>query len=216
MAELRSGSGAAEVEVFTGGLVSTNAYLVRLAGEDVLVDAPAGVAGWVDALGARPRALLLTHQHFDHVEGVAELVRSTGCRVFAWAPYSEELNLSRLFATATGLGLDVEPFGVDSVLQGRTRLGSSDGAGADWDLLYLPGHSPDSVAYFLPSEGWLFGGDVLMAGGVGRSDFPGGDGARLVGGIREKVFPLGDDVVVFPGHGPLTTVGDERVSNPFL
>jgi glyoxylase-like metal-dependent hydrolase (beta-lactamase superfamily II) len=83
-------------------------------------------------------------------------------------------------------------------------------------VLEVPGHCPGSLCFFALDERVLFGGDVLFAGGVGRWDLPGGDGELLFAGIREKVLPLGDDVRVLPGHGPATTIGVERRTNPYL
>jgi glyoxylase-like metal-dependent hydrolase (beta-lactamase superfamily II) len=88
--------------------------------------------------------------------------------------------------------------------------------GIDFKVLLVPGHCPGSLCFLWKKEHILFGGDVLFAGGVGRWDLPGGDAELLFHGIREKVFPLGDDITVLPGHGPATKIGIERRSNPFL
>jgi len=88
--------------------------------------------------------------------------------------------------------------------------------GRDFQVLLVPGHCPGSLCFLDKQERILFGGDVLFAGGVGRWDLPGGDGELLFRGIKEKVFPLGDDVTVLPGHGPATKVGIERETNPYV
>ncbi|MFQ3577978.1 MAG: MBL fold metallo-hydrolase [Verrucomicrobiia bacterium] len=88
--------------------------------------------------------------------------------------------------------------------------------GATFALFHIPGHSPGSVAFYLPAHGLLVGGDVLFAGGIGRWDLPGGNGALLVQGIKQKLFPLPEDTLLLPGHGPTTTIGRERATNPFL
>jgi glyoxylase-like metal-dependent hydrolase (beta-lactamase superfamily II) len=112
-----------------------------------------------------------------------------------------------------GLAWEVEPIspGVEVVAMESWREG-----GVEFQILEVPGHCPGSLCFFEKSERVLFGGDVLFAGGVGRWDLPGGDRDLLLGGIREKLLTLGDDVRVFPGHGPETTIGDERASNPYL
>jgi glyoxylase-like metal-dependent hydrolase (beta-lactamase superfamily II) len=112
-----------------------------------------------------------------------------------------------------GLAWEVEPIspGVGVVAMESWREG-----GVEFQILEVPGHCPASLCFFEKSERVLFGGDVLFAGGVGRWDLPGGDRDLLLGGIREKLLTLGDDVRVFPGHGPETTIGDERASNPYL
>ena len=88
--------------------------------------------------------------------------------------------------------------------------------GIDFQVLLVPGHCPGSLCFLWKSQRILFGGDVLFAGGVGRWDLPGGDGQELFYGIRKKIFPLGDDVTVLPGHGPATKVGVERDTNPYV
>jgi hydroxyacylglutathione hydrolase len=88
--------------------------------------------------------------------------------------------------------------------------------GVDFRVLLVPGHCPGSLCFLEKTERILFGGDVLFAGGVGRWDLPGGDGELLFSGIRNKLFPLGDDVTVLPGHGPATKIGIERRTNPYV
>jgi len=86
----------------------------------------------------------------------------------------------------------------------------------DFQVLEVPGHCPGSLCFLRKKDGVLFGGDVLFAGGVGRWDLPGGDRELLLGGIRRKLLPLGDGIRVLPGHGPATTLGEERLHNPYL
>jgi len=93
---------------------------------------------------------------------------------------------------------------------------SCDFLGLDFEILDVPGHCPGSLCFFSRENELLVGGDVLFAGGVGRWDLPGGDGDLLFSGIREKLYSLGENVVVLPGHGPSTTIGAERRSNPFV
>ena len=197
----------------TGGIAATNAYLISLPFGNVLVDAPEGVAEWLAEHGASVAALWLTHQHFDHVMDVAAVKAAHGCPIYSWAPYSAELTLERLFGAVAGLSMSVPPFVVDHVLGGEPRL---ELAGVDCQLFHIPGHSPDSVCYFLPEHGLLFGGDVLFQGSIGRTDFPGGSFAQLTQGIRARLWLLGGATRVLPGHGPETTIGEERASNPFV
>jgi len=109
--------------------------------------------------------------------------------------------------------------GVESFLPDE-RIDPADGRidllGSSFQVYHVPGHSPDSLCFLHRESGLLFGGDVLFAGGIGRTDFPGGDHGLLISGIREKLFPMGDDVCVLSGHGPVTTIGEERRSNPFV
>jgi glyoxylase-like metal-dependent hydrolase (beta-lactamase superfamily II) len=89
-------------------------------------------------------------------------------------------------------------------------------AGERWELFHVPGHSPDSLCFYLPGEKLLFGGDVLFLDGVGRTDFPGGSFEQLAVGIETKLWPLPEDTKVYPGHGPATSIGRERVRNPYV
>src|SRR6266496_2763596 len=88
--------------------------------------------------------------------------------------------------------------------------------GADFEVLEIPGHCPGSLCFFSPKDKLFIGGDVLFAGSIGRGDLPGGDIDLLITGIRKKLFPLGDDVTILPGHGPPTKIGIERKTNPFV
>ena len=119
----------------------------------------------------------------------------------------------RDFFAKFGFGWEIEPVQPDWRL---TETDSETIAGVEFQILLVPGHCPGSLCFFERKERVLFGGDVLFAGGVGRWDLPGGDGELLFRGIREKVYSLGDDVTVLPGHGPGTKIGIERQTNPFV
>lgn len=202
-----------DISTFTGGIAQTNGYLFTLPGGTVLVDAPEGVAAWLKKRGVKVDALLLTHQHFDHVLDAAAVRSDHGCTVHAWAPLSKDLTLEVLFGAVTGSSYSVPEFTVDEVLAGQseTRV-----AGERWELFHVPGHSPDSLCFYLPGEKLLFGGDVLFLDGVGRTDFPGGSFEQLAVGIETKLWPLPEDTNVYPGHGPATSIGRERVRNPYV
>lgn len=202
-----------DISTFTGGIAQTNGYLFTLPGGTVLVDAPEGVAAWLKKRGVKVDALLLTHQHFDHVLDAAAVRSEHGCTVHAWAPLSKDLTLEVLFGAVTGSSYSVPEFIVDEVLAGQseTRV-----AGERWELFHVPGHSPDSLCFYLPGEKLLFGGDVLFLDGVGRTDFPGGSFEQLVVGIETKLWPLPEDTKVYPGHGPATSIGREKVRNPYV
>jgi hydroxyacylglutathione hydrolase len=198
---------------YTGGIAQTNGWLLETPAGVVAVDAPEGFARWLEERGIRLQALFLTHQHFDHVLDAAQIQRKHGCHLYAFAAHSRQLTLEALFNMATGMGFSVEPYSVDEILEGRSRITV---AGIDWQLMHVPGHSPDSLCFYDQADSLLFGGDVLFADGIGRTDFPGGSTRQLLSGIAEKLLVLPDDVRVFPGHGPETTIGDERASNPYL
>ncbi len=205
--------GTLMISTYTGGIADTNAYVLALPEGTLLVDAPEGVTDWLLAKGLKPDALFLTHQHFDHVMDASRVKQAFGCKVLSWSTHSRDLTLETLFALYSGGGLSVPPFEVDQVLAGQDKVSL---LGIDWDLYHIPGHSPDSLCLHDSSSGLLFGGDVLFAGSIGRTDFPGGSSVQLVTGIEEKLLVLPDATEVFPGHGPPTTIGQEREGNPYL
>lgn len=197
-----------KITKFTGGMVETNGYLVECVEGNYLVDAPAGVAGWIAGRGVRLDALYLTHQHYDHVEDVGRLAAG-GVRVYGWANYSQELTLE---AYGEGRIPAVARYEVDELM--------AEGEGCYFGRVvrvgHVPGHSADSVSFYLGGAGVVFVGDALFAGSVGRCDLPGGDFELLLAGIRRELLSLPDETVVYAGHGPETTIGRERVSNGYL
>ena len=202
-----------DISIFTGGVAQTNGYLFTLSGGTILVDAPDGVAAWLKKRGVKVDALLLTHQHFDHVLGAAEVKADHGCRVYAWSALSKDLTLENLFGAIRGSAYAVKEFVVDDILAGQAEI---EVCGEKFELYHVPGHSPDSLCFHLTSQDELFGGDVLFLDGVGRTDFPGGSFEQLAAGIETKLWPLADTTKVHPGHGPSTTIGREKEHNPFV
>ncbi len=199
-------------ETFCGGIFETNCYLVDAPGGLILFDAPDGALQWLESQGAKPRLLLLTHGHFDHVPDVAKIKRRFGCQIGCHADTVSMISDPEFFRSY-GFQLEIEPAEPDFLISATP---SCNFAGADFEVLEVPGHSPGSLCFHAAADRFLVGGDVLFAGGVGRWDLPGGDAELLFDGIRRKLFPLGDNVVVLPGHGPTTTIGEERRTNPFV
>ena len=136
---------------------------------------------------------------------------AAGAKVHAFAPHSPALTLEEMMR-GFGMPVHVEPYTVDELLEGRAEL---EIGGLRMELAHVPGHSPDSVTFFLPERGELFAGDTLFAGSIGRADLPGGNPGLLIDGIRGKLFALPENTRVFPGHGPATSVGAERAGNPY-
>lgn len=203
-----------EMQAYTGGPVACNGYLLKGPGGYVAIDAPEGFARWALEKAGKGgiRHLLLTHQHFDHVQDAAALQAATGCAVHAFSPYNRDLTLAEN-ARAWGIP-EPEPYRVDDAFGSGSQR--ADWGGFDWRLLYIPGHSADGMAYGLPGENAVFVGDILFAGAVGRTDFPGGSMERLMRGIREKLLALPSKTQVFSGHGPSTTLQEELAGNPYL
>lgn len=198
-------------ECFTGGFVQTNGYLFQTPdGSWVSVDAPKGMAAWLTGRGIKPAALLLTHQHYDHVEDTAAMA-ALGARVHAWFPYSTALTLEEMMRNY-GMPIVVEPYRVDVLLEGASEL---EIGGQKMALSHVPGHSTDSVTFYLEDKGELYSGDTLFERSIGRADLPGGNPALLIDGIREKLLGLPGDTAVYPGHGPATRIGAEREGNPY-
>ena len=202
------------VEQLSLGPIGTNCYVVRAdlgAAEAVVVD-PSGDATELRLslarLGTRCTAILVTHGHWDHLVGVADLAEGTGAPVHM--PEGERALLERPGELAP-MGSGYPPHIPEVTLAGGETI---EAAGIAFEVLSVPGHSPAHVAYY--ADGCLFSGDVLFAGSVGRTDLPGADWETLLGSIRMLVDTLPADTVVYPGHGPITTLGDELARNPFL
>lgn len=202
-----------KISRFTGGLAQTNGYLVETPGGALVVDAPEGMSEWLRQRGKTVSDLLLTHQHFDHCQDAAAIQNEHGARILAFSPFSRDLTLEFLLGFASGFSFAIQEFTVNVVLEGRSEV---EVGGVVWKLAHVPGHSADSVIFYGRDEEIVFGGDVLFAGSIGRTDFPGGSQELLVAGIRRHVLTLPDETRVLPGHGPETTVGDERLDNPYI
>ncbi|MEI6080966.1 MAG: MBL fold metallo-hydrolase [Verrucomicrobiota bacterium] len=198
------------LKMFTGGALQTNSYLVACPEGNILIDAPEGSA---EAFRDIPISmLLLTHGHYDHVWDAATVALHHRCTV-AMHPVTETMLADRNLLRRFGIDLEVEPVTADLKLlegSGQRLLGRS------FDLFEVPGHCPGSLCIHDASSNLLFGGDVLFAGGVGRWDLPGGDRDLLLSGISTKLLPLPGQTVVLPGHGPSTTIAEEKANNPYL
>jgi glyoxylase-like metal-dependent hydrolase (beta-lactamase superfamily II) len=196
-----------------------NSYVVHLAGRpDALVIDPGLepdlILDYLRDEGLTVAAILNTHGHADHIAGNAALKEAfpavpllIGARDSVMLA-DADANLSALF------GLEVTSPPADRLLHEGDRV---EAAGLAFEVFDVPGHSPGHVVFVHRGQPVrVFGGDVLLRGGVGRCDFPGGDGRQLFEGIRGKLFSLPDEAVVYPGHGPVTTIGQEKRSNPFV
>ena len=202
------------VDCLALGPLSTNCYVVRrddASSEAVVVD-PSGSASEIrlalGSLGCRCVAILVTHSHFDHVLGLADLAEGTGAPVHAPAAERAVFEHPESFTPA---GIALRPWTPDVLLEGGEQL---DLAGLCFDVLSVPGHSPGHLAY--ATDGNVFSGDVLFAGSVGRTDLPGGDWPTLIDSISSLAAKLSPDTTVHPGHGPSTTLEAELAQNPFL
>lgn len=184
-------------------------------GEAVVVDPGAQIELIVHRLmqrGWKLTAILITHAHIDHIGGAAELKSRTGAPV--WFNPRDRALAAMLAEQAMWIGVPPPPaVALDSELtrEAKLMLGAH-----RLQVLETPGHTEGSVCLYLPEEKLLLAGDTLFAGSIGRTDLPGGDTAAILASLRGTLMALPDDTQVIPGHGPFTTIGQERQTNPFL
>jgi len=200
-----------KISSYTGGMVQTNGYLVETPDGNFVVDAPHGICDWILAKGVRVDDVLLTHQHYDHVEDAARL-QALGARLHAFADYSTELTLESV-ARNWGMPIGVHKYGIDERIDAEAPIVI---CGQPIHVAHVPGHSPDSLTYHLPDEKVVFAGDTLFADSIGRTDLPGGSHQLLLDGIARHLMSLDPETRVLSGHGPETTIGREQSTNPFL
>jgi glyoxylase-like metal-dependent hydrolase (beta-lactamase superfamily II) len=215
-------------------LAETNAWIVTAdpaQGECVLVDAPPDPTAIIERLnhhGLRLVALLSTHGHVDHVGGMGTVARTApGAEVEGGVPthiheHDKHMLLDPVGTSGgfgqmlVGTGLDLRP---PEVIHGLDDGQVVKGAGLTFSAIHTPGHTQGSVCLRLDLDGLppiLFSGDHLFAGSIGRTDLPGGSYDMLMQSMAERIMPMPDDVAVLPGHGPTTTIGREKATNPFL
>ena len=207
------------LHVLPAGPIQTNAYLLTAPelNEAVLIDAPGGI--WVEiepllaAEKCRLRELWLTHGHWDHTQGGGEVVSATQARVRAHRDdrvLIENPDVMEMFVIP---GVRLGPLRVDEFVEQGQRWTA---LGQTVEVRHVPGHSPGNVLYYLAAMKAAFVGDALFHSSVGRTDLQGGSLEVLERAIREQIYTLPDDTVVYPGHGPETSVGVERETNPFV
>jgi hydroxyacylglutathione hydrolase len=198
------------------GLIQTNCYIVGCeeTREGAIIDPggdPEQILAEVERQGLAIKYVLNTHAHFDHTEANGAVVKATG------APLAIHPKDRALLQAAGGAAW----FGVQAGAGPPPDLEIQDGDELDigtlrFQVLHTPGHTPGHVCFYEPREGVLFDGDVLFFGGVGRTDLPGGSWQQLITSIRQVLFALPDETIVYSGHGPETTIGREKRHNPWL
>ncbi|MCR5771066.1 MAG: MBL fold metallo-hydrolase [Butyrivibrio sp.] len=211
----------------TLGPIATNCYFVfndRSAEENVNTDEPIPCIFFDPAdmgemiyeklkeKNIKIELILLTHGHFDHMAGADELRRLSGAPIWCWEKEADvcqdpDVNLSYDFI---GKSITIKP---DKYLKDNEII---EAAGLKLRLIGTPGHTVGSCCYSFDDNKVLISGDTLFEGSVGRTDFPGGSSSTLVKSVKEKLFGLPDDTIVYPGHGAVTTIGDEKLYNPFV
>ncbi len=198
------------------GLLQTNCYIVgcEKTKEGAVIDPggdPQHVLAEVERRGLTLRYVLNTHAHFDHTDANGALVEASGAPL---AIHPKDRRLLEMAGGAAFFGLQADPSPApdlelhdgDELAVGTVRL----------RVLYTPGHTPGHVCFYEADEGVLFDGDVLFRRGIGRTDLPGGSFQQLMDSIQRVLFALPDETVVYSGHGPATTIGEEKRLNPWL
>ena len=205
------------IEQITSGTIDTNGYVVGdpSTRKGIFIDAPENGAERMLGLAARHNLTIThivnTHGHWDHIPDNTALKKTTGAKV---AVHTDDghylLNPTTLLFQ---LPFAIEPLVPDEYLSDNQilEIGS-----LKFVVLHTPGHTPGSICLYEPDEKVLFCGDTLFAGSVGRTDLPGGNWNTLLESIKERLLTLPDSVIVYPGHGPSSTIGDERIGNPFF
>lgn len=211
--------GGVKLHVLPAGMIQTNAYLLTAAerGEALLIDAPGEVWPAVEQVLRTENCKLtdvwITHGHWDHVQGAAEVVRQTDAKVSAHQADQEMIEHPELVERFMGERLNLEAVIVDRWVAQGDRLAA---LGLKIEVRHVPGHCPGNVLFYFPSLRAAFVGDALFAGSIGRTDLPGGSFDVLEKSIREQIYTLPEDTVVYPGHGSDTTVGAEKETNPYV
>lgn len=207
------------IHVLPSGPIQTIGYLLTESklGEAVLVDAPGGIWERIEPLlakdGCTLKELWLTHGHWDHTQDAASLVRETGALVRGHADDRALFETPEIMDERMGRKLGIKPVKVDVWVEQGTRFTA---LGREFEVRHVPGHCPGNILFYQAEAKAAFVGDALFKGGVGRWDFPGGNFEVLARSIREQIYTLPDDTLVFPGHGPRTTVGAEKTGNPYV
>ncbi len=206
-----------KLHVLPAGPLQTNAYLITAPerGEAVLIDAPGGIWPLVEprlaADGCKLTELWITHGHWDHIQDAAVVIDATKAKVTAHAADEVLLKSPAVMMKFLGRNLKVDPVAVDRWVAQGDRVAA---LGLDWEVRHVPGHCPGNILFLVGHSAFV--GDALFAGSVGRTDLPGGDRAELEASIRTQIYTLPDATKIYPGHGPATTVGHEKATNPHV
>ena len=208
-----------KIHVLPSGPIQTIGYLLTEAklGEAILIDAPGDILAKIKPVlakeGCTLKELWLTHGHWDHTQESARVKRELGVRVRAHRADQTLIETPEVMEEFMGTQLGLEPVLVDAWVAQGDRLKA---LGLEFEVRHVPGHCPGNVLFYSADAQLALVGDALFNGGVGRWDLPGGNFELLQKSIREQIYTLPDATIVFPGHGPRTTVGVEKSSNPYV
>ncbi|MBP5171314.1 MAG: MBL fold metallo-hydrolase [Bacteroidales bacterium] len=210
-----------DIQVFTFNPIQENTYLLSDGqGHALVVDLGNSTAGEhrrmqqaIDSAGLQLEGILCTHLHFDHILGIPFLQRQYRCDFHAHRQDESWLHNISGIAAAFGLQVPDMELRLEKTLKDGDHITLGD---IDLEVLFTPGHSAGGLCFYAAREQALFCGDTLFAGSIGRTDLPGGDYATLIDSIRDKLLCLPDETVVYPGHGPVSSIGEEKQMNPFI
>lgn len=200
------------------GPVQANCYIAMNERKESLIVDPGGegekLVRKISTLGAKPKAILLTHAHFDHIEAVDLIRERYGIPV--WIHEREANWLTDPMLNGSKKYIDLPDISIRKADNLFRKEGKLELEGFKFDLLHTPGHSPGSVSFYFPEDKIAIVGDTLFQGGIGRTDLVQGDSDQLMNSITRKLLTLSNDTIIYPGHGPWTTPMEEKSSNPFL
>ena len=207
------------IHVLPAGPIQTNAYLLTAPerGEAILIDAPGGIWEEIKPILEKEKCTLLelwvTHGHWDHTQGGAEVVAATHARVRAHRADQILIENPEVMEMFLIPGVRLGPMKIDEFVEQGQRWVA---LGEPVEVRHVPGHCPGNVVFYFAGLNAVFVGDALFHSSIGRTDLPGGSFGDLERAIREQLYTLPDETTVYPGHGPDTTVGVERETNPFV
>ena len=209
----------AKVEKFVFSPFQENTYVVYEEGEALIIDPGCFeqqekemLSSFLSEYQLKPIRLINTHCHLDHIFGNRYVAETYQLPLEIHELEVPILQAADSFATAFGVPAPDSPQADKFIKEGDViKVGNT-----ELEVILTPGHSPGHISLFSRQDNYILSADVLFQGGIGRTDLPGGDFNTLIATIKEKLYPLGDDVVVYPGHGPETTIGAEKQTNPFL
>lgn len=204
-----------KIEKKSLGPIGTNCYLIYNNKDAIIIDPGGDADKIIDFFKDKsytPKAILLTHAHFDHIGAVDLIRKKYNIEVYLHGKESDWLEDPQkngsILLTSTSISINAA--------ERKLREGEMQIESFTFDVLHTPGHSPGSVCFVFKEDDIVIGGDVLFNQGIGRTDLPGGNMEQLLASIRNKLYTLEDNTIVYPGHGPETTIGMEKQVNPFI